>query len=117
MAIDDYEVKNALSLTYDLFPYDEVSPIVINHHPQGSGGRLSRTHEYFIHASPSNCPALLGKPKDNKEEDRSFMRSGTGENNFRYGRWRSFYALLVDLKNKVIGVEQPLNSHQNSRHT
>lgn len=107
MAIDDYEVKNALSLTSELFPYSEISPIVINHHPQGSGGRLSRTHEYFIHASPSTAPALLGKPKDDAEEDRSFMRSGTGENNFRLGRWKSFYALLVNSDNKIVGTEPP----------
>lgn len=107
MAIDDYEIKNALSLTYELFPYDEITPIVINHHPQSSGGRLSRTHEYFIQVSPSSCPSLLGKPKEDEEEDRSFMRSGTGENNFRYGRWKSFYALLVDSNNKVVGVEPP----------
>lgn len=107
LAIDDYEFKNALSLVYEEFSNSEILPIIINHHPQGSGGRLSRTHEYFITASPYSAPQYLGAIKEDRIEERAFMRSGTGENNFRIGRWKSFYALLVDDKNKVIGVEPP----------
>jgi adenine-specific DNA-methyltransferase len=37
------------------------------------------------------------------------MRSGTAENNFRYGRWKSFYALLFDgTANKIVGAEAPV---------
>ena len=49
----------------------------------------------------------MGPPLDDAEEDRSFMRSGTGENNFRLGRWKSFYALLVNSDNKIVGTEPP----------
>ncbi|KWI60093.1 DNA methylase [Burkholderia ubonensis] len=107
-AIDDYEYNNAFACLRDHFSDCDVSTIVINHHPQGSGGRISRTHEYYIVASPTNGSQYLGRPKDDETEDRSFMRSGTAENNYRTGRWRSFYALLVDpTTKKVVGTEPP----------
>ena len=113
-AIDDYEYNNAFMCLRDHFSDCDVSTIVINHHPQGSGGRLSRTHEYYIVASPANGPQYLGFPKEDETEDRSFMRSGTADNNYRaprgggVGRWRSFYALLVDPTNRtVVGTEPP----------
>ncbi|KGS91804.1 DNA methylase family protein [Burkholderia pseudomallei] len=107
-AIDDYEYNNAFACLRDHFSDCDVSTIVINHHPQGSGGRISRTHEYYIVASPINGPQYLGLPKEDETEDRSFMRSGTAENNYRTGRWRSFYALLVDpTTKKVVGTEPP----------
>ena len=62
-AIDDYEYNNALECLRGHFSDCDVSTIVINHHPQGSGGRLSRTHEYYIVASPANGPQYLGFPK------------------------------------------------------
>lgn len=86
----------------------------MNHHPQGSGGRLSRTHEYYIVASPESAGNYLGKPKPDDTEDRQFMRSGTADNNYRApkaggnGRWRSFYALLVDpTTRRIVGAEPP----------
>ncbi|HDR8948166.1 TPA: site-specific DNA-methyltransferase [Burkholderia vietnamiensis] len=113
-AIDDYEYNNAFTCLRDHFSDCDVSTIVINHHPQGSGGRLSRTHEYYIVASPTNSPQYLGLPKEDETEDRSFMRSGTADNNYRaprgggVGRWRSFYALLVDpATRKIVGTEPP----------
>lgn len=113
-AIDDYEYNNAFACLRDHFVDCDVSTIVINHHPQGSGGRLSRTHEYFIVASPSDCGQYLGAPKEDETEDRSFMRSGTAGNNYRApkgndkGRWRSFYALLFDpVAKKFVGTEEP----------
>ncbi len=37
------------------------------------------------------------------------MRSGSAENNFRYGRWKSFYALLRDPKTgNIIDAEPPV---------
>ena len=91
------------------FPEKERSTIVVNHHPQGSGGRLSRTHEYFMVLSDPNMPPLHGVPLEDEIEERSFMRSGTGENNWRTGRWRSFYALLLDENtNKIVGAENPV---------
>jgi adenine-specific DNA-methyltransferase len=109
LAIDDYEFVNLAALLDGLFPNLERSIVVINHHPQGAGGRLSRTHEYLILCSPSNAPSYLGKPKDDYLEERSFMRSGTAENNYRYGRWKSFYALLLDpTKNIIVDAEEPI---------
>lgn len=108
LAIDDYEYSRLGSLLLTKFPSLEHSNIVINHHPQGSGGRLSRTHEYFLLLSSPNSPQYLGTGNDTVYEERSFMRSGTAENNYRLGRWRSFYALLFnEIGNKIIGVEEP----------
>jgi adenine-specific DNA-methyltransferase len=113
-AIDDYEYNNALLLLRQHFSSCDVSTIVVNHHPQGSGGRLSRTHEYYIVASPESAGNYLGKPKPDDTEDRQFMRSGTADNNYRApkaggtGRWRSFYALLVDpTTRRIVGAEPP----------
>jgi adenine-specific DNA-methyltransferase len=113
LAIDDYEFVNVSSFLEGEFYNFERSNIVVNHHPQGSGGRLSRSHEYYIIYSPSDAPSLLGRPKDDGIEDRSFMRSGTASNNYRKGRWRSFYALLLDTNShKIIGAEEPVGLEQ-----
>ncbi|MDM1061806.1 site-specific DNA-methyltransferase [Empedobacter falsenii] len=114
LAIDDYEYVRLGMLMQNHFSSYDVDDIIINHHPQGSGGRLSRTHEHFIIASASDSPQYLLEGTDTVYEERSFMRSGTAENNYRYGRWRSFYALLFDeVKNEIVGVEEPpvLNSN------
>ena len=109
LAIDDYEFVNLAALLNELFPALERSVVVVDHHPQGAGGRLSRTHEYLILYSPATAPSYLGEPKDDYQERRNFMRSGTAENNYRSGRWRSFYALLLDLKtNLIINAEPPV---------
>lgn len=109
LAIDDFEFINLSQLLDYNFPSLERSTIIVNHHPQGSGGRLSRTHEYYILLSSSKLPQYLGEPVEDYQENRSFMRSGTGDNNYRYGRWKSFYALLLDPKtNKIVDVEDPV---------
>lgn len=109
IAIDDFELINLGAFLDSVFVNCERSMVVVNHHPQGAGGRLSRTHEYMIMLSPQGAPAYLGEPIDDYQEERSFMRSGTAENNFRSGRWRSFYALLLDPKRGVlVGVEEPV---------
>src|SRR5699024_1246780 len=109
IAIDDYEFVNLASLYDNIFPNLDRNVAIVNHHPQGSGGRLSRTHEYFLMYSPKGSPAYLGKKLESYEEDRSFMRSGTAENNFRTGRWKSFYALIVDSKiNRIVDAEPPV---------
>ncbi len=107
-AIDDFEQANLASLLDGTFPNLERSTIIVNHHPQGAGGRVSRTHEYYMVLSPPDAPPLQGEPREDMEEDRNFMRSGTGENNYRYGRWRSFYALLLDPNTgKIVDAEEP----------
>lgn len=113
VAIDDFEHTRLSALLDDEFPDLEKSTIVVNHHPQGAGGRLSRTHEYLVVVSSSASPSFLGRPRvDDLEEERSFMRSGRGENNFRappngIGRPNSFYALLLDpATNKIVDAEE-----------
>jgi adenine-specific DNA-methyltransferase len=109
LAIDDYEFPNILAYLKGIYVNEDLSVVVVNHHPQGSGGKLSRTHEYLIICSSPDSPDLLGKPRVDYDEDRSFMRSGTADNNYRTGRWKSFYALLLDPKtNKIVGAEDPI---------
>jgi adenine-specific DNA-methyltransferase len=92
-----------------IFPYYERSTVIVNHHPQGAGGRLSRTHEYYILVSDTKSPQYFGEPLERYQEERNFMRSGTASNNFRSGRWNSFYALLYDPRTKsIIDVEDPV---------
>lgn len=109
VAIDDFEHTKLSAMLDDVFPSLDKSTVIINHHPQGSGGRLSRTHEYYLLLSPAFCGQYLGRPKEDEVEDRSFMRSGTAENNYRHGRWKSFYALLIDPKTrKIVDAEPPV---------
>lgn len=107
IAIDDYEMVRLASLLDQEFPHMERSTAVITHHPQGSGGRLSRTHEYYFLISDDGLPPYKGEPVEDGVEERPFMRSGQGENNWRKKRWRSFYALLVNKKGMIVGAEEP----------
>ncbi len=109
LAIDDYEFSNVLQYLNNVFSEKDISIITVNHHPQGSGGKLSRTNEYLIICTNKTSPDLLGEPLDDYNEDRNFMRSGTADNNYRSGRWKSFYALLYDENaKKIVGVEDPV---------
>jgi len=108
-AIDDYEHDKLSLLLRSVFVDSQLSTIVVNHHPQGSGGRLSRTHEYYLLLSNADLPNYSGEPIADGTEERSFMRSGRGENNWRLHRWQSFYALLLDPKtNEFVGIENPI---------
>lgn len=109
VAIDDYEFSNILAYLNSVFPDKDISIITVNHHPQGSGGKLSRTNEYLIICTNKTSPDLQGEPKEDYQEDRSFMRSGTADNNYRSGRWKSFYALLVNPNtNEIVDAEDPI---------
>jgi adenine-specific DNA-methyltransferase len=109
LAIDDYELSNVLQYLNNVFVDKDISVVTVNHHPQGSGGKISRTHEYLIICTNKTSPDLLGEPLEDYNEDRSFMRSGTADNNYRSGRWKSFYALLFDENtNKIVGAEDPI---------
>ena len=108
VAIDDYEHARIAMLLRSAFPQLEHSTVVVNHHPQGSGGRLSRTHEYYILMAPPSAPNYLGRPVEGDVEERSFQRSGSAENNWRRGRPNSFYALIYDDDaKKFVGIEPP----------
>lgn len=109
IAIDDFELVNlCMQIDSTLLEQQERNIVVVNHHPQGAGGNnVSRTHEYAVLISGKER-AFHGKLKSESGEQRPFMRSGTGQNNFRRWREKSFYALLVRRKTKeVIGVEDP----------
>lgn len=109
IAIDDFELVNLCAqLDSDLDENQERNIVVVNHHPQGAGGNnVSRTHEYAVLVSPKER-SFHGKLKSETGELRPYMRSGTGQNNFRQWREKSFYAVLVNRASKqVIGVESP----------
>lgn len=112
VAIDDYESVRLMALLDSWGPDGERNVIIVNHHPQGTGGVLSRTHEYFTTITAPELGSLKGEPLADATELRNFMRSGTADNNWRSpraggaGRWKSFYALLVEeATNRVIGIE------------
>lgn len=109
VAIDDFEVSELHQLLKRQYPTDELDIVVVNHHPQGGyAANITRTHEYGLFVTPGGKHVLNGKVIDDGEEERPFMRSGTGDNNFRTGRPNSFFAILVDPKDfKVVGVEPP----------
>lgn len=114
LAIDDYELSNVLQYLNNIFTEKDISVITVNHHPQGSGGKISRTNEYLILCTNKTSPSLLGEPLEDYNEDRSFMRSGTGDNNYRSGRWKSFYALLLDENtNQIVSAEDPVPIGEN----
>ena len=109
IAIDDYNLVKLGELLDQLFTNFSREAVVVNHHPQGSGGKnISRTHEYMFYLIPEEKDILRGDLKDGNIEFRSFMLSGPGDNKLRTGRPNSFYALIVDAKNeKIIGIEPP----------
>ncbi len=109
VAVDDFEMAKLAQLLKERFPGFEVNPIVVNHHPQGSPkANLSRTHEYCIMVTPESTDFVKVPRAKDRSDERPFMRTGTGENNFRYGRPKSFYAILVDpITGTIKGVEEP----------
>ncbi|MDD7636284.1 MAG: DNA methyltransferase [Clostridiales bacterium] len=110
VAIDDAELHNLYQLMeMDLSPM-ELLQVIVNHYPGSGTGRsnVSKTHEYNIFAIPNNADILRGIAKDGGERIRGFCRSGTGANNYRYGRPNSFYAVLVDpTTHEIKGFETP----------
>jgi adenine specific DNA methylase Mod len=115
IAVDDFEMANAVELLKNKFPDYDVNVIVVNHHPQGSPkANISRTHEYAILVTPKTTDFVRVPRKLDKSNERPFMRSGTARNNFRYGRPNSFYALLVDEQTgEIKGIEKPPEESDN----
>lgn len=110
VAIDDAELHNLYQLMeMDLSPM-ELLQVIVNHYPGSGTGRsnVSKTHEYNIFAIPNDTDILRGVAKQSGERIRGFCRSGTGANNYRYGRPNSFYAVLVDpATHEIKGFEAP----------
>jgi hypothetical protein len=109
IAVDDFEMSKLRELIRQMYPGWESSTIVVNHHPQGSPRtNVSRTHEYLLVATPEGTDLLRVARQSDKKDERPFKRSGTGENNYRRGRWKSFYAILIDpAESRVVGIEPP----------
>ena len=110
-AINAYELKLALAILERTFPSYDIQPIVVNHYPgSGSGrGNVSSTHEYHLMVVPKDQNVLVGAKRDGGIRTRNFRRSGQGENNFRWGRPNSFFAILVDpISREIKGMEEAI---------
>ena len=113
-AIDENELKNLLSIVEQCMPQRDIQIIAVNHYPgSGSGrGNVSHTHEYYIVAVPSGQNVLVGAKRPGGHRQRNFRRSGQGENNFRWGRPNSFFAILVDSALwEIKGMEKAVALH------
>jgi adenine-specific DNA-methyltransferase len=106
IAIDDYEEAHLIMLLEDIYPDYDISPVVVNHHPQGGAAdNISRTHEYAIFVTPKGKKVVHGKKTENLEENWSLTRGGTDVRNLRKGRPNSFFAIYVRKDTlQVIGV-------------
>lgn len=104
IAIDDAELDNLSKLLSDYYYNFELQKVIVNHYPGSGTGRtnITRTHEYNLFLIPEGLDKLRGKAEGNQTRERNFRRSGTGENNYRYGRPNSFYALIVAPETKEI---------------
>lgn len=109
VAIDDFEMANLAKLLDANFLGYKRDMIVVNHHPQGTPKEnVSRTHEYAIILSSKGENVMKNEGELENEELRPLMRSGSADNNYRHGRWKSFYAILVDSATMEIkGYEEP----------
>lgn len=112
VAIDDYEAPRLIQLIEELFPSYDVSPVIINHHPQGGAAdNISRTHEYALFVTQKGMKVIKGNKATDIEERWSLTRGGTGVRNLRKGRPNSFYAIYVEKDSrKVIGVGPHLDA-------
>jgi len=110
IAIDDNELAHLSILLESIFSNWELQRVCVNHYPGSGTGRanVSRTHEYAMFLVPPDQDLLRGENKAEGWRERGFCRSGTGENNQRFGRPNSFYAVLVDeMTNDIKGIEPP----------
>ncbi|MGR3318885.1 MAG: DNA methyltransferase [Candidatus Anammoxibacter sp.] len=109
IAIDEYELVELCTMLDSKYNKACRELIAINHHPQGGKGKhIAYTHEYMIVHIPEVTSAFSREVSSECEEERSFMRSGTAESNYRYARPNSFFAILVDFHtSRVVGIEEP----------
>ena len=110
VAIDDTELHNLYKVMESVFWNSDLFQCIVNHYPGSGTGRsnVSKTHEYNIFAVAKDLDLLRGNKIDERQRTRGFCRSGTGDNNHRFGRPNSFYAVLVNASTKeIVGVEPP----------
>lgn len=112
IAIDDYEVSHLSVMLEELFPEYDISPVIVNHHPQGGAAdNISRTHEYALFVTPRGQKIVKGNKTENLEESWSLTRGGTDVRNLRKGRPNSFYAIYVNKETlDVVGVGPRLSA-------
>ena len=109
-AIDDNEFATLKLLLSSIMPMHTHETIVVNHHPQGSGGlNVSATHEYAIISVPNGKHLFLGNPIEDKMEKWSLIKAGAGNDYYRTGRPRMFFAIHVDkITGEAIGIGRKL---------
>ncbi|MCJ7458703.1 MAG: hypothetical protein MUP17_06910 [candidate division Zixibacteria bacterium] len=98
-AIDDNEHATLKLLLEDLMPQYTHEVVVVNHHPQGSGGaNVSATHEYGIVSVPKGKHLFVGEYIGERIEEWSLIKAGAGKDYYRVGRPKMFFAIHVDKK-------------------
>lgn len=103
-AIDDNEFATLKLLLEELFASYTHETVVVNHHPQGSGGaNVSATHEYAIVSVPKGKNLFWGEYIGEHIEEWSLIKAGAGRDYYRVGRPRMFFAIHVN-KNTGIAV-------------
>ena len=96
-AIDDNEFATMKLLLNSIMPMYSHETIVVNHHPQGSGGlNVSATHEYAIVSVPNGKHLFLGNYIKERIEQWSLIKAGAGEDYYRIGRPKMFFAIHID---------------------
>lgn len=113
-AIDDNEFANLKLLLEEILPSYTHEVVVVNHHPQGSGGlNISATHEYAIVSVPKGKNLFLGDYIEEVTEEWSLLKAGAGNDYYRIGRPRMFFAILVDKKTgQIKGVGEELKKDE-----
>ena len=115
-AIDDIELSNLSKLLEEIMPEYDQKRAIVQHYPGSGTGRsnITRTHEYNLFMIPNGEDIIRGNITRDGFRERGFRRAGTGENNFRFGRPNSFFALIVDNNNQnidgsflIVGIEEP----------
>jgi len=98
LAIDDKELSNLSSMLEHEFSQFDLYKTIVIHYPGSGTGRsnVTRTHEYCLFLVPEDQDVLRGETIEKRIRERGFCRSGQGENNYRYGRPNSFYAVVVN---------------------
>lgn len=109
VTIDEHEVIHLGMLLEQLFPeYDRYLVTIVNN-PKGTGKKnFGRTDEYAFFCCPQDQGEVIAgelvDPAGEEFENWHLRRRGS-ESSHRHQRWRSFYALLVDIeKREVVGV-------------
>jgi len=113
-AIDDNEFASLKLLLEDILPSHTHEVIIINHHPQGSGGaNVSATHEYCVVSVPKGKHLFFGELIGQRIEEWSLIKAGAGKDYYRQGRPNMFFAIHIDkTTGKAVGVGPALKINE-----